>query len=157
VIQVTDLSSTAETESFRVDGLGHARLLVVQCILDRYPEIPKSDPIRDLTSQLKELQTEKTAREQEIAVLTGFGKSMAGKPDLVPNQALAFFNTLFDKILSCGEIVRELNERIARLDQKINRLRDSKSGAAFTKAVITILAGKDGPVRLRLIYREDNG
>ena len=157
MIQVTNLSSTTETESFRVDGLGNARLLVVQCVLDQYPEIPESDPIRDLSSQLNQLQTEKNAQEQEIAILTGFGKSMAQKSDLTPNQALTFSNTLCDKIIACGESVRELSEKIARLVQKINKLRSSKTNAAFTKAIITILAGEDGPMRLRLIYREDNG
>ena len=157
MIQVANLSSTTETESFRVDGLGNARLLVVQCMLDQYPEIPKSDPIRDIKSQLTELRQEKHAREQEIAILKGFGKSMAEKPDLTPTQALTFSDTLFDKILACAETVRELNEKITRLDQKINKLRTSKNEAADTKAVITILAGEDGPARLRLIYREDNG
>ena len=154
VIRVANLSSSTETESFRVDGLGNARLLVVQCILDRYPEIPKSDPIRDLTSQLNEIQTEKNAREQEVAILKRFGESMAGKPDLSPDQAHTFSGTVFDKILTCAETVRELNEKVVRLNQKINKMQSSKRGEAFTKAIITVLAGEDGPVQLRLIYRE---
>lgn len=156
MIRVKNLSSTTETESFRVDGLGNAKLLVVQCILDRYPEIPKSDQIRDLTSQLNELRAEKSTREQELAVLKGFGRSMAEKPDLPPDQALTFLDTLFGKDLAYVEKVGELDEKIARLDQKINKLRSSKSGAAFTRAIITILADEDGPAQLRLIYREEN-
>jgi hypothetical protein len=157
VIEVTGLSSTTETESFRVDGLGNARLLVVQCTLDRHPEITKSNPIRDLTSQLDELQTEKRAREQEVALLEEFGKSMAEKHNVDPDQAIAFSNKLLNKILSCAETVLELDEMIARLDQKINKLRSSRSGAAFTKAIITILADEDGSAQLRLIYREGKG
>ena len=156
MIEVTNLSSVTETESFRVDGLGNARLLVVQCALDRYPEIPKADPIRDLTSQLRELQTEKTAREQEVAILKAFGKNMAQKPELTPDQAGSFSDTLFDKTLACAETVRDLDERIARLNQRVNKIQNSRVGTAFTKAIITILADEDGHVQLRLIYREDN-
>ena len=157
MIEVTNLSSITETESFRVDGLGNARLLVVQCTLDQCPEIPKSDPIRDLKSQLSELQTEKSARKEEVAILKAYGKSMADKPDLTPDQADVFSDTLYDKIIACAETVRDLDERIARLNQRINKMRTSKVGAAYTKAIITILADKDGPAQLRLIYREGNG
>ena len=156
MIEVTNLSSVTETESFRVDGLGNARLLVVQCTLDRYPEIPKADPIRDLKSQLHELQTEKTAREQEIAILKAFGKGIAQEPDLTPDQARTFFDALFDKTLACAETVRDLDERIAQLNQRHNRIQNSRAGTAFTRAIITILAEEDGPVQLRLIYREGN-
>ena len=157
MIEVTNLSSVTETESFRVDGLGNATLLVVQCALDRYPEILKTDPIRDLESRLRELRTEKTACEQEVAILKTFGKNMAEKPDFTPDQVGAFSDTLFDKTLACAESVRDLDESISRLDQKINKIQNSKVGAAFTKAKITVLADENGPVRLRLVYRERNG
>jgi len=140
-----------------VDGLGSAKLLVVQCSLDRYPEIPKADPIRDLKSQLRELQTEKTAREQEVSILKEFGKSMTEKPDLTPDQARTFSDTLFAKTLACAETVRDLDERIALLNQRVNKIQNSKAGTSFTKATITILADEGGPVQLRLIYREWNG
>ena len=156
MIEVTNLSSITQTESFRVDGLGSARLLV-QCALDRHPEVPKSDQIRDLKSQLQELQTEKDAREQEVAILKVFAKSAANNPDITPGQAKTFSDTLFDKILACAETVRDLDEKITRLNQKTIKIQNSKRGAAFTKAVITILADEDGPVQLRLIYCEGSG
>jgi len=154
VIEVKNLSSITEAESFRVDGLGNARLLVVQCTLDRRPEIPKSDPIRDLKSRLGELQTKKSAREQEVAILKAYGKTMADKPGLTPDQANTFSDTLYDKILACAETVRDLGEQITRLNQKISQMQSSRVGAAHTKAMITILADEDGPAQLRLIYRE---
>ena len=156
MIEVTNLSSITETESFRVDGLGNAKLLVVRCTLDQYPEIQKSSPMRDLKSQLSELKAEKNAREKEVAILRAYGKSMAEKTDLTPGQAEAFSDTLFDKTLACAETVRDLNERITRLNQKIHKMQTSRTGAAFTKAVITILADEDGPAHLRLVYREGN-
>ena len=157
MIEVTNLSSTTETESFRVDGLGTARLLVVQCTLDRRPEIPKSDPIRDLKSELHELRTEKSAREQEVKILKDFGKSMADNSQVTPDQARTFSDALYGKIIACAETVRDLDEEITRLTQRINKMQTSKVGEAFTKAIITILADEDGSAHLKLIYREENG
>ena len=157
MIEVKNLSSTTETESFRVDGLGNARLLVVQCTLDRRPEIPKSDTIRDLKSELHDFRTEKSAREQEIKILKAFGKNMADNPQVIPDQARTFSDALYDKIIACAETVRDLDEKITRLTQRINKMRTSKVGEAFTKAIITILADEDGSAHLKLIYREENG
>jgi len=122
-----------------------------------HPEVPKSDPIRDLNSQTQELQTEKKAREQEVAILKAFAQNMTNNPDITPGQAETFSDTLFDKILACAETVRDPDEKITRVNQKTNEIQNSKRGAAFTKAVITILADEDGPVQLRLIYREGSG
>ena len=152
-----NLSSITETESFRVDDLGNARFLVVQCTLDRRPEIPKSDPIRDLKCQLCELQTKKSARGQEVGILKGYAKSMTDKADLTPDQANAFSDTLYDKILACAETVGDLDERVTRSNQRINKMRNSEVGVAHAKAMITILADEDGPAQLRLIYCEGNG
>ena len=80
---------------------------------------------------------------------------MAKNPDLTPDQARTFSDTLFDKTLACAETLRDLDERITQLNQKINKIRNSKAGAALTRAIITILADEDGPARLRLIYREE--
>jgi cell division septum initiation protein DivIVA len=82
---------------------------------------------------------------------------MAEKPGLTPDEATAFSDTLFDKILACAETVQQLNQKIERLNQKIDKLRSSKIGTTFTKATIMILADKDGPTQLRLIYRETDG
>ena len=157
MVEVTNLSSVTETESFRVDGLGNARLLVARCTLDRYPEIPKVDPIQDLESQLRELQIEKTTREQEVTISKASGKDVVEKPDPPPDHAGASSDALFDKTLACAEIARDLEERIARLNQRVNKIQNLKVGATCTKATITILAHEDGLVQLRLIYRKGNG
>ena len=79
---------------------------------------------------------------------------MAEKPDLTPNQAKAFSDTLFDKIIAGAEAVRDLDEKITRMYRKIDQTRNAKSGTACTNAFITILADEDGPAQLRLIYRK---
>jgi len=154
VIEVTDLSGDIELESFRVSGLGAARLLVATCYSDDHPDIPTSDPIRDLQSQLRELTDEREALETEIAILKGFGKNMANMPGLTPDNATSFSSTLFEKTLSNATAVRELDAKITELDRQIEKLEDAKSGTADVRAVVTIVADDAGPAQLRLTYRE---
>jgi len=153
---INDLTNIADHDSFSVDGVGNAKLLIVQCALDRYREIQTSDPVRDLRSQIRNLQAEKNAREQEVAILKGFGKSMAQNPDLTPDQAKAFSDTLFDKVLACAETVRDIDEKMLQLNLKINKIQNTRFGALFTRVVITIVTDEDGPVQLRLTYREED-
>ena len=153
---VNDLTNIADHDSFSVDGVGNAKLLVVQYALDRYREIQTSDPVRDLRSKIRDLQAEKSACEQEVAILKGFGKSMAQSPDITPDQAKTFSDTLFDKVLACAETVRDIDEKLLQLNLKINRIQNTRFGALFTRAAITIVADEDGPVQLKLTYREEH-
>jgi len=156
VIEVTNLSSNVDLESFRVSGPGTARLLVATCFLDRYPDIPTSDPIRVLKSQLRELTDKKGALEAEIAILKGFGGAMASMSDLTPDSANAFSDTLFEKTLSNATAVRELDAKVTELGRKINKFKGTKSGTANTRAIVTVVAGEAGPAQLRLTYRESS-
>ena len=156
MIEVKNLSSDIDVESFRVSGLGTARLLVATCSLDQYPDIPTSDPIRVLKAQLRELTDKKDALETEITILKGYGSTMPSMPDLTPDSANAFSDTLFEKTLSNATAVRELNAKSAELSRKINKLKGTKSGTADTRAVITIVADEAGPAQLRLTYRESS-
>ena len=156
MIEVKNLSSNIDLESFRVSGLGKARLLVATCTLDRYPNISTSDPIRVLRAQVRELADEKGALETEIAILKGFGGTMASMPDLTPDSANAFSDTLFEKTLANATAVRELDAKLTELERKINKIRGTKAGTADTRAVVTIVAGEAGPAQLRLTYRESS-
>jgi hypothetical protein len=156
VIEVTGLSDDMDLQSFRVSGLGSARLLVATCTLDRYPNVLTSDPIRILRSQIRELRDEKEALEEEIAVLKGFGKNMTDMPDLTPESANSFSDTLFEKILSNSASIRELDEKITEVDRQIDKLEEARIGSADVKAVVTVVADVAGPAQLRLTYRESH-
>ncbi|KAF9653409.1 hypothetical protein BDM02DRAFT_1911688 [Thelephora ganbajun] len=153
MIEVTNLSSDVDLESFRVSGLGSARLLVTTCSLDQYPDIPTSDPIRDLQSRLRELTNEKDALEAKITILKGFGENMANMPDLTPDSATSFSDALFEETLSNATAIRELDAQITELGRQINKLRNAKVGTANARAVVTIVADGAGPAQLRLTYR----
>ena len=129
-------------------------MLIATCLLDVYPDIQISDPIRALKSQFRALESEKGALEEEIATLGGFGKNMAKMPDLTPGNASAFSDTLFEKTLSNSAAVLELKEKIERIEQQIGKLKEAKAGTTDAKAVVTIVANEAGPAQLRLTYRE---
>jgi len=156
VIEVKDLSSSIDPESFRVSGLGAARLLIVTCSLDRYPDIKTSDPIRALQARVTELTDEKGALEAEIAILKGYGKNMANMPDLTPDSANSFSDTLLEKTLSNETAVRGLDAEITELRQQIDRLKDAKTGMTDVRVIATIVADNAGPAQLRLTYRESS-
>ena len=154
MIEVTGLSSVTDTESLRVSGLGNARLLVVNCLRERFAEISESDPTRILNSQKRELQAERDARKAEIDTLKGFGDKIGDMPEITPDQANAFANTLFKKTLACAQVVAVLDDKIKEVERKINKAESGKAGSAFVKAVITIVANDSGPVQLKLAYRQ---
>lgn len=156
VIEITDLSSDIDLESFRVSGLGTARLLVVTCFLDPRPDITTSDPIRTLRAQVRELKDEKDALEAEIPILKGFGRNMAKMPDLNPDSAEDFADKLLEKTLSNAAAVRELDAKIIELERKIDKLDAAKVNKADTRATITVVANEAGPAQLRLTYRESS-
>jgi len=156
VIEVKDLSSSIDPESFRVSGLDTARLLIVTCSLDRYPDIKTSDPIRALQARVTELTDEKGALEAEIAILKGYGKNMANMPDLTPDSANSFSDTLFEKTLSNETAVRGLDAEIMELRRQIDRLKGAKIGRTKVRAIVTIVADKAGLAQLRLTYRESS-
>ena len=153
MIEVAGLSSVTDTESLRVSGLGNARLLLVNCLRERFAQILESDPIRILKSQECELRAERDAKKVEIEILKGFGDKMGDKPDITPDQANSFADTLFEKTLPCAETVAALDDKIEEIEQKINKTESEKAGSAFVKAVITLVANDDGPVQLTLTYR----
>ena len=154
MVEVTGLSSVTDTESLRVSGLGDASLLVVNCLREQFTEISESDPIRVLKSQKSEFLAERGARKAEIEVLKAFGEKMGDKPNVIPDQANAFAETLFKKTLACGETLKVLDDEIADIKRKIDKAESEKAGSAFVKAVITIFANDDGPVQLKLTYRQ---
>ena len=97
---------------------------------------------------------EKDALEKETSVLNEFGKKMADMPELTPENANSFSDTLFEKIISNSTAIQELDEKITLLDRQISRLDDANIGEANAKAAFTIVADETGPAQLKLTYRE---
>lgn len=97
---------------------------------------------------------EKDALGKEMEILNVFGKNMANMPDLTPENANSFSDTLFEKTLSNLAAIRELDEKITELERQISKLEDARAGTADAKATITIVADEAGPAQLELMYRK---
>lgn len=154
LLEITGLSSTTDAESLRVTGLGNARLLVLVCNYDTYPHIPESDPIRTAKKELAALMTETDARTQQLELLGSYGKSLADKKNVTPDDATTFASELVKKTIENKQAIRELDGKIEVLSRWIERTQQEKQGTAQSKASVTIVAEEDGPVELHVSYRE---
>jgi len=148
------LSSTTDVGSLRVTGLGNAKLLVLVCNYDNYPDIPKSDPVRAAQKELAALRTETDARTQQLELLGGYGKSLADKKEVTPDDATAFASQLVKKTIDNKRAIKELEGKIEVLSRWIERTQQEKQGTAQSKASVTIVAEEDGPAELHVSYRE---
>lgn len=156
LIEVTGLSSRTDTESLRVTGLGNARLLVLVCNFDNHPDLPESDPIRSAQKELAALKTETEARTQQLELLSSYGKNMADKKNLTPEDATSFASQLVKRTIENKQAIKELETKIEVLSRRIEREQQEKQGTAQSKASVTIVAEEDGPVELHVSYRVSN-
>lgn len=153
LLEITGLSSTTDAESLRVTGLGNARLLVLVCNYDNYPDIPESDPIRAAHKELAALRTETDARAQQLELLTNYGKSLADKKNVNSEDAITFASQLVEKTIENRRAIKDLDAKIEVLSRWIERTQQEKQGTAQSKASVTIVAEEDGPVELHVSYR----
>lgn len=150
------MSSTTDAESLRVTGLGNARLLVLVCNYDSYPDIPESDPIRAAQRELAALKTEIDARAQQLELLSSYGKSLSDKKNVTPDDATAFALQLVGRTIENKRAMKDLDGKVEVLSRWIERTQQEKQGTAQSKASVTIVAEEDGPVELHVSYRESS-
>jgi hypothetical protein len=134
--------------------LGNARLLVLVCNFDSYPDIPESDPLRTANKALVALKTETDARLQQLELLSSYGKSLADKKNVTPDEATTFTSQLVKKTIENKQAIKDLEVKIEVLSRWIERTQQEKQGTAQSKASVTIVAEEDGPVELHVSYRE---
>lgn len=156
LIDITGLSSRTDTESLRVTGLGNARLLVLVCNFDNHPDIPETDPVRAAQKELAALKTETDARIQQLDLLSSYGKSLADKKNVTPDDAASFTAQLVKKTIENKQAIKDLEAKSEVLSRWIERTQQEKQGTAQCKTSVTIVAEEDGPVELHVSYRVSN-
>lgn len=128
--------------------------MVLVCNYDNYPDIPESDPIRAAQKELAGLRTEKDTRAQQLELLGNYGKSLADKKNVAPDDATAFASQLVKKTIENKQAIKDLEGKIEVLSRWVERTQQEKQGTAQSKATVTIVAEEDGPVELHVSYRE---
>jgi len=156
LLEITGLSSVTDAESLRVTGLGNAKLLVLVCEHDNYPDIPESDPIRVAQKELAALRTETDARTQQLELLSSYGKSLADKKNVTPEDAITFASELVKKTIESKRVIKELEGKMEVSSRWVERVQRERRGAAQCKASVTIVAEEDGPVELHVSYRKSD-
>ena len=100
------------------------------------------------------MKTETDARTQQLELLGNYGKSLADKKNVAPDDAAAFASQLVTKTIENKKAIKDLEAQIEVLSRWIERTQQEKQGTAQSKASVTIVAEEDGPVELHVSYRE---
>jgi hypothetical protein len=126
------------------------------CNFDNHPDIPESDPVRAAQKELAALKTETDARRQQLELLSSYGKSLADKKHVTPEDATTFASQLVKKTIENQQAIKDLESKVEILSRWIERTQQEKQGTAQSKASVTIVAEEDGPVELHVSYRKSN-
>ncbi|KAF9557100.1 hypothetical protein CPC08DRAFT_725306 [Agrocybe pediades] len=165
-VQITGLSSSIDTRSLRVSGLGSAaRLSDVVCKVDRgalFDDAANADShssteqLRDLSAKKEALESEKNIREQESELLFKYGQTLSGNSQVSPGEMSAFLDQYFARGKKILESITELKEKIAAIDRliKFEEYEASiRKGSANGQVDVVISAEDDCSVDLKLTYR----
>ena len=153
-IEVTSLSSSVDTKTARVSGLGGAaRLLDVVCtIVTPANPFQQNEAIRQLQIKRSGLQAEKLVIEEETDLLLGYGRSLSGEH--VPIDKMSEFLRSFRREkLSSAVALQKLDEKIHEVDKAmIEESGKETKGKANGKVTVILHAEDDSAVSLRLTY-----
>ncbi|KAF8903751.1 hypothetical protein CPB84DRAFT_1728192 [Gymnopilus junonius] len=158
-VEIRGLSSSIDTHSVRVSGLGQARLFDVVCTLAKsraasYAPDSSSEVIRTLLVKKSELEGERTVREQESHLLLQYAKTLNGE-HVTPSQMAQFLQSYVEQGRKIVQDISQLNEQIVQVTRQIEAERErtaSKQGTASGNVDIVIFADAETSVDLKLTY-----
>jgi hypothetical protein len=136
--------------------LGGARLADVVCVVEQRANIGneirnESQQVHEANIKVRDLKSEKEAREAEVDLLLQYGKALGGTT-ILPDQVSAFAQKTLEKRLAVAKTVRLLDNQIEQLEQFIRGAQRPIRGDARGRASVTIVAEKDGPAQLTISY-----
>ncbi|TFK61460.1 hypothetical protein BDN72DRAFT_965157 [Pluteus cervinus] len=157
-IEISGLSSSINTDSVRVSGLGDARLFDVVCSLS--PQ--RSETTQDATNSLKErkvsLQNAKAIHQQEAELLYSYAKTLTGE-HVKPEQMTAFLAGYGEQSRKCGAAVEAIDREINDIDTEIAKVKDkSATKVGSSRGTVTVVIGTDidDTIELKLTYIVSN-
>jgi hypothetical protein len=95
-------------------------------------------------------------RGHEADILVQYGKSLSGE-HVSPETAAVFLDTFVEKGRANLEATAKLEQDIVDLERRIGKLLDKQSekkGSAHAEVTLTLVAGEEASIELKLIYRE---
>ncbi|KAG6877251.1 hypothetical protein C0992_010442 [Termitomyces sp. T32_za158] len=162
-VEIRGLSSSIDTHSVRVSGLGEARLYDVVCTIGvgkdtSYASDSSSEIIRLLKVKKHALESEKRVREHEADLLVNYAKTLSGE-HVPPTQMSAFLESFVEQGRKNLNNITELDEKIIALDRQIEReTEDGASKKGDVRGEVTVILGTDNSstVDLKLTYIVSN-
>ncbi|KAF4613545.1 hypothetical protein D9613_008120 [Agrocybe pediades] len=167
-VQITDLSSSIDTRSLRVSGLGGAaRLFDVVCTLDSSALSAvapsgqgdtSTEKLRTMYARRQALESEKQIREKETELLLKYGQTLSGE-HVNPGQMSTFLDQYVTRGQKTLESITQLEEKIADIDQLIKSEEykvSIRKGSANGRVDVVISADDDISVDLKLTYIVSN-
>ena len=158
-IQISDISSSIDTESVRISGLGDARLFDVVCTIEKKqdadltPDSP-SEVIRQLEINKRALENRKCALEQEAEFLVAYAQTLKGE-HVDTSAMIEFLNSFVTRRRESLEATSELDAQILDVTRKIQKEHANnakKAGHTDGQITIVLVAAEDGLVDIKVTY-----
>ncbi|KDR78599.1 hypothetical protein GALMADRAFT_244048 [Galerina marginata CBS 339.88] len=162
-VEIRGLSSSIDTHSVRVSGLGDARLFDVVCTLGNnkaasYAPESSSEVIRTLLVKKAGLESERAVRQQESQLLLKYAETLNGE-HVTPTQMAAFLESYVDRGRKTLQAATQLNEQIVQITRQIDAEQEkaaAKRGSTLGRVDIVIFADAENSVELKLTYIVSN-
>ena len=158
-IQISHLSSSIDTESARVSGLGDAQLSDVVCSVGRglgeVDALSTSEVIRKLNVKLNARNNDRDALDDMLSTMTTYSKTLMGDT-VSPNRAETFFENLLTRSQTLRSQRVEMEEEILQLTRQIDVLlsaEQKKQGLSDGEVTVVIAAKQATEIELKLTYR----
>lgn len=162
-IEISGLSSSIDTESARVSGLGDARLFDVVCTVDRKIRRvalgnPDEEAVRILETKQEQLRREKDIVSEQSLLLSEYAETLKGE-HVSPLDFVTFMQSFLTRKKESLQAVSELDDKILDLERHIAKERQQlalRKGKTDAKVSVVIVSQVDGPVKLNLTYIVSN-
>ena len=159
-VEITQLPSSLEQDSIRVDGIGNA---IISDVIYHPPTSSRSneqhtEALKQLGTKKKILQDERETLEKQEQMLKQYSDSVSVKD--TDASCLQTFLAVYQKRKAAINIaLRETDDKIQQVDDEIieenkRHNKDEESKIRATRITVIVTANVDGPAELSVIYRQ---
>ena len=159
-VEITQLPSSLEADSIRVDGIGNA---IISDVIYHPPTSvhlneQHTEALKQLGTKKKILQDEKETLERQEQVLKQYSASVSVK-DMGAISLQSFLEVYQKRKAAINTGLREVSDKIQQVDDEIveenkQHNKDEESKIRATRITVIVTANADGPAELSVIYRQ---
>jgi len=157
-VEITQLPSSLEQDSIRVDGIGNA---IISDVIYHPPTSAQlneqhTEALKQLRTKKKVLQDEKETLETQEYILKQYSDSVSVK-DTAASSLQTFLEVYQERKTAINTGLREVGDKIQQVDDEIveeNKRynKDEESKIRATRITVIVTANVDGPAELSVMY-----